>query len=63
MTAGFRVRGGADGATLVTLKSMALVAGTTYTFVLTARPRGSITAITFSDLSSEPPRIPTVAQR
>lgn len=63
MTAGFRVRGGTNGATLVSLKSMALVAGTTYTFVLTARPGGIVTAITFSDLSSDPPVAATTAQR
>lgn len=63
MTAGFRVRGGTNGATLVSLKSMALVAGTTYTFVLTARPRGTVIAITFSDLSSDSPVVATAAQR
>ena len=63
MTAGFRVRGGANGDVLVSLKSMALVAGTTYTFVLTARPRGSVTAIAFSDLSSNAPSIAPVAKR
>ncbi|MBC7843446.1 MAG: DUF4397 domain-containing protein [Gemmatimonadaceae bacterium] len=63
MTAGFRVRGGADGATLVSLKSMALVAGSTYTFVLTSRPQGAVTAIVFSDLADESPRPVAVAQQ
>ena len=63
MTAGFRVRGGLDGATLVSLKSMALVAGSTYTFVLTARPQGAVTAIAFSDLRDESVRPASVAQR
>jgi Domain of unknown function (DUF4397) len=57
MTAGFRVRGGAGNAMLVSLKSMALAAGTTYTVVLTSRPGVAITAITFSDSGTESPRL------
>jgi hypothetical protein len=55
MTAGFRARGGAGNATLVSLKSMALAAGTTYTVVLTSRPGAAVTAITFSDSGTESP--------
>lgn len=62
-TAGFRVRGGPNGQMLVSLKSMALAAGTTYTFVLTARPRHPVTAISFADVSPEAAVASPVARR
>ena len=48
-TAGFLVRSESQGTPLVRMPSMALNAGTAYTFILTARPNGGLAMISFSD--------------
>lgn len=50
-TAGFMVRNESQGKPLVRMPSMALSAGTAYTFILTARPNGELAVILFSDAS------------
>lgn len=50
-TAGFTVRRKDERATVLAVKSMGLVAGTAYTFIIAASPRGELVAIAFSDLT------------
>ena len=56
-TAGFLVRGESQGKPLVRMPSMALTAGTAYTFILTARPNGELAMISFSDAADVFPAV------
>jgi hypothetical protein len=49
VASGFVVRRDDNGRTLATLKRMSLQAGSTYTFVLAAKPSGALTPIAFTD--------------
>ena len=51
VTAGFLVRSESLGKPLVRMPSIALNAGTAYTFILTARSNGELAVISFSDAS------------
>lgn len=50
-TAAFAIRRKDERATVLAVKSMGLVAGTAYTFVIASSPRGELVAIAFSDLT------------
>ncbi len=56
-TAGFLVRSASLGAPLVRTPSIALSAGTAYTFILTARSNGDLAVISFSDASDMFPAV------
>ncbi len=55
VTTGFTVRKAEGNRSLLTQKSMAMNAGTAYTFVLAAKPNGSLTTIAFSDSATGMP--------
>jgi hypothetical protein len=62
-TAAFTVSRDSDHVVLMRIHRMALAPGTAYTFVLAARPRGDMSAITFSDVVDLQARRTAVAAR
>ncbi len=63
VTAGFLVRRESRGEPLVRMPSMALKAGTAYTFILTARSNGALAMILFSDASDDFPVVTRAEKR